>query len=67
MSLDNKKFKPTPVEFTMKTGLSRSGHVYSISELLALNEKYESWSQTILREIFKVDPEPQKKLLTLDD
>jgi hypothetical protein len=62
MNLDNKKFKPTPVEFTMKTGLSKSGHVYSIPELLSLNEKYESWSKTILKEIFNVDPEPQKKL-----
>jgi predicted NUDIX family phosphoesterase len=62
MNLEKKKFKPTPIEFVMKTGTSKSGQVLTIKDLLELNENFESWSTIILKEIFKVNPKIQKEL-----
>lgn len=58
MDLEEKKFKLTSDEFIMKTGTTKSGHVLTINELLADNNKYESWSRIIFKEIFHESLQP---------
>lgn len=53
MDLDDKKFKLTSDEFIMKTGTSKSGHILKVSEVIPDNNKLESWSKEILKEVFR--------------
>lgn len=53
MDLDNNKFKLTSDEFIMKTGKSKSGHVFTIKNLIEAEHKnLENWSKVILEKIF---------------
>lgn len=56
MDLSNKKFKLTSDEFIMKTGKSKSGQVLLIKDIVYGKDKMESWSELILKEVFKTEP-----------
>ena len=58
LDLENKTFNPTPEEFIMRKGRSKSGKVLKVSELKDELRDMEDWSKTILREVFelKIDP-----------
>lgn len=58
LDLENTTFNPTPEEFIMKKGRSKSGRVYKIEELREEIKDMEDWSRIILKEKFqlKIDP-----------
>ena len=53
MDLSDNVFKLTSDEFVRKTEKSKSGQVLSIDEILHGDYKLESWSQKILKRVFK--------------
>lgn len=52
MDLENKKFKLTSDEFTMKTGKSKSGHIVNVNDVYKMN--IDTWSEVIIEKIFKM-------------
>ncbi len=58
LDLENKVFNPTPEEFIMKKGKTKSGRVYKIEDLKIEYQNMEDWSKTILKEVFKIKPDP---------
>ena len=52
MDLDNKQFKITSDELTMKSGTSKSGKVMTPHELAS--EALEKWTIKILDKVFKI-------------
>lgn len=52
MDLENKKFKLTSDEFTMKTGKSKSGHIVNVNDVCKMN--IDTWSKVIIEKIFEI-------------
>ena len=52
MDLENKKFKLTSDEFTMKTGKSKSGNIVNVNDVYKMN--IDTWSEVIIEKIFKM-------------
>ncbi len=54
MDLEDKKFKLTSDEFIMKTGTTKSGQIFRVTDLINdTSNKYEAWSAKIIKEVFK--------------
>lgn len=62
MDFENKRFKPTPDEFIMKTGKSKSGHILLVKDILKSKEKLESWSTAILKHVFDIEDIKQEEI-----
>lgn len=67
MDLEEKRFKLTSEEFIMKTGTTKSGHILKISEVLSGKHKLESWSVTILKEVFNKEVPKTIELFSHDE
>jgi hypothetical protein len=66
MDLDDKKISLNPDEFVQKKGLSESGQMLEIKEIVSGKYKIERWSREILKIVFNTDV-PQASLFEVDD